>query len=290
MIKKTVTLLCVMVAVCLGLACSHATANAAKNTTSVEKTVKIGNFSKVKASTGIAIVFTQAANSGYAEIKTTTSAAPYIDVYVEKDCLVARYKNHGNKNIQGPTIVTVSSKKLTYINLSSSASFKTQNINQSAKISVDISSAASVGISNLICPKLEVDMSSSASINIGNLDGELDIDGSSASSALINQLKGSEAEIDLSSASTTEISLLSSTTLDVETSSGAGFTAKNINCNSVSAYASSGSRITLRGSAESINDHSSSGAHINITKVPAEKKKTVIIKNSKSKSGQLRTP
>ena len=88
----------------------------------VKKEVKIGKFDKVNASNGIKIVFTQGRNPGVAKIATTSSAEPYLEVFVKDGELCARYKQH-NKNINGPSIVTVSSPELEEVEMSSGATF-----------------------------------------------------------------------------------------------------------------------------------------------------------------------
>jgi len=231
----------------------------------VKKDVKIGDFSKIDACQGIKVVYSQGKNTGYARIATTPSAVDYLKVFVKNGCLYARYEGKFDR-IKGPSIITVSSKKLTNIELSSAANVNViTDIDQNEALDIDLSSAASVKFLDVKCPRLEIDLSSSAKVNIVATTANLDIDCSSASSVNIGTASCEKANIDLSSAANASISRLAKANLDIEASSAANANVQMAECDKVYAEASSGATIKLYGDCRNLQKESSSGGKVSLS-------------------------
>lgn len=239
--------------------------NGNESDATVKKNVKIGDFSKIDASQGIRIVYSQGKNSGHAQVATTPSAVDYLKVYVKDGCLYARYEGKFDR-INGPSIITVSSKKLTGIDLSSAAYVNVvTDIDQRDGIGIDLSSAAKVDFKEVNCPKIKIDLSSSAKVDIVATKANLDIDCSSASSVNVGTAMGENADIDISSASNVSIDKLVKADLDIEASSASKASIQMYDCNTVYAEASSGASVKLYGNCRSLRKDSSSGGKVSIS-------------------------
>ena len=239
--------------------------NGKRSDANVKKSVKIGDFSKIDASQGIQIVYSQGKNSGHAQVATTPSAVDYLKVYVKDGCLYARYEGKFDR-INGPSIITVSSKKLTEIDLSSAAYVNVvTDIDQRDGIGIDLSSAAKVDFKEVKCPKIKIDLSSSAKVDIAATKANLDIDCSSASAVNIGTAMCEKADIDISSASNVSIDKLVKSDLDIEASSAAKASIQMYDCNTVYAEASSGASVKLYGNCRSLRKDSSSGGKVSMS-------------------------
>lgn len=240
-----------------------APANAAESR--IEKTIKISEFSSVKAATGIEIVYTQGKFNGIANVSVSSAVEKYLRVEVEGGRLKAYYHNPGSKGINNPgrTVVTVQSPTLKKIELSSAAKFTMKGkYEQNRTLEVDLSSASSAMFGQLLCSKLDLDLSSAADFTADYVSANINLDTSSASSATIEAVNGSNVNIDVSSASSVSVSNVTGTNLNIEASSGAKVTADVKSCKGVIASASSGGTITLNGSCDRLSKSSSSGGRI----------------------------
>lgn len=248
-----------------------------KNAT-VKKTVKIGNFSKIDASTGIRIVYTQGKSTGVAQIATTPSAEPYLKVYVKDGELNAHYENRGNNNIKGPTIITVSSPDLQEVDLSSAARLQVNgDLNISGKLSLDMSSASRATFNGISAKSLEVDLSSSATVEIGSANlGKLDAEMSSASKLSVDKAIATNIYLETSSAAKINIGYFNGTGLEADASSASNISVAGITTKKIYAEASSGGRVSLKGRCEYLNKDSGSGGKVDISQleVPNLPKKT----------------
>lgn len=301
--KKSLLLIIALAGIALSaILCGAQSASAEKindGKTEVKKSFKIGKFNKIDAQQAIRIEFTQGESDGYAHVRTSAALAPYLEVYVKNGCLVARYKNKNGVNVNGRsnTVVRVSSRDLKNIELSSAASFNTQQLTLSSPLTLDCNSASALRITSLICQKLEADMSSSASLYIEHFQGEADLDASSAASVAIDKLYSNKASLDASSAGSLKVKSFQGDVLDVESSSGSGITVDGIQCNHIYAEASSGGSIRLSGSCVSIDKETSSGGSVKTSRLSKSSDNYRVnsnVKKNKNKkvksSGNLRVP
>lgn len=239
--------------------------NGKESDATVKKNVKIGDFSKIDACQGIKIVYSQGKNSGQAKVATTPSAVDYMKVYVKDGCLYARYEGDFDR-IKGPSIITVSSKKLTEIDLSSAAHVSVvTDIDQRDGIGIDLSSASKVDFKEVNCPGIEIDLSSSAKVNIAATTANLDIDCSSASAVNVGTAKCGKADIEISSAADVSIDKLVKADLDIEASSASKANIQMYDCNNVYAEASSGASVKLYGNCRNLRKDSSSGGKVSMS-------------------------
>lgn len=272
----------IMVGCSMSKGSSVSDGNAKKAT--VKKTVKIGNFSKIDASTGIRIVYTQGKSNGVAQIATTPSAEPYLKVYVKDGELNAYYKNNSNNSINGPTIITVTSPSLQEVELSSAARLQVNgDLKVSDKLSLDMSSASKATFNNITAKTLNVDLSSSATVEVGTANLEkLDAETSSASKLIVAKAVATNLYLESSSASKIQIGYFNGTGIEAEAASAASITISDMTAKKTYAEAYSGSKITLKGTCEHFNRDSGSGGKVDISQLE--------VPNLPRKSSRKHTP
>lgn len=220
--------------------------NGKESDATVKKEIEIGEFNQVNASQGIKVIFEQGMNKGTATIATTPSAEKYLSVSVRDKVLEVHYINVDKvgKKIKGPSIVRVSSPKLSDVDLSSAAMFVLEGeYNGNAVMDIDMSSGSSFNADQINCSKLKIDISSGASVFVSCLEGNLNVEASSGSGVNIDKVKGE--------------------LLSLEASSGAGVQINGIQSEEIYAEASSGAGITLNGTTVKIKKETSSGGSIN---------------------------
>ena len=234
-------------------------------TKSVEKTVKIADFSKISASSGIKVIYSQGSATGTAKVTVSQDLEKYLKVEVKNNCLQLYYDRslNRNKNV-GETVVTVQSPSLNKINMSSAAALIINgSLKMQSPVKMELSSASSVTIMQLTCSELDAEVSSAASLKVTGMKGDLDIDTSSASNVTIDNATTVKADIESSSASSVKVSNISGTTLDAEVSSGAKITLSKINFTGlVEASASSGGVVNISGKGGSFKQSTSSGGSV----------------------------
>ncbi len=229
----------------------------------VKKEVKIGKFDKVNASTGIKIVFTQGRNPGVAKIATTSSAEPYLEVFVKDGELCARYKQH-NKNINGSSIVTVSSPELEEVEMSSGATFTAKSdISLAKDFEVSLSSGASAYFNKIGSSKIDFELSSGSKAEVKSVDcakfsGEV----SSAADLSVLKVLAVNLEAEASSGSKIKVGSFDGTKLITEASSGATVTVGGIKSVRIEAEATSGAKVELSGVCSTLDKESSSGGRV----------------------------
>lgn len=272
----------IMVGCSMSKGASVSDGNAKKAT--VKKTVKIGNFSKIDASTGIRIVYTQGKSTGVAQIATTPSAEPYLKVYVKDGELNAYYKNNSNNSIYGPTIITVSSPSLQEVELSSAARLQVNgDLKISDKLSLDMSSASKATFNNITAKTLNVELSSSATVEVGTANLEkLDAETSSASKLIVDKAVATNLYLESASASKIQIGYFNGTCIEAEAGSASSITISDITAKKTYAEAYSGSKITLKGTCEHFNRDSGSGGKVDISQLE--------VPNLPRKSSRKHTP
>lgn len=238
--------------------------NGSDEDANVKKTVTITDFTKISASRGIKVILIPGKFNGKAQIATTESAAPYLKVTVDNNCLKVRYEG-SFRSINGPSIVTVQTNQFSSASLSSAASLEVQGNLKAKRISFHLSSAANVSLCDVVCDAFDLDLSSASKLSAGVVKCDnVDIDVSSASNVEIDKVKGNELEIDSSSASRVFIDGFESPDgdLEVDASSTASVHVNGINCRSVSGEASSQASITFRGKCATLSKETSSGGSI----------------------------
>lgn len=242
---------------------SESVSNEDVSKTTVSKSVKIGKFSKIEASQGIKVIFTQGNFTGEARVKTTPSAEKYLKIESGRGVLELSYKSHSG-NIEGPTIVYVQAPDLNEINLTSAASVEvTGDLKLQKSLAIDLTSAAYVMMNNVTGVDLEIELTSASSVSMGDLNlNKFEIEVSSAASAKFGLITANVISIEGSSASKCEISGFNGTRVDAEVSSGANVKISHITAVTVSAEASSGGAIDLNGECGTLNAESSSGGTI----------------------------
>lgn len=235
----------------------------------VRKTVKIGNFSKIDAATGIRVVYSQGKSNGMAQIATTPSAEKYLKVYVKDGTLVARYENKGNNSIKGPSIVTVSSSNLSEVDLSSAARLQVNgDLNLSNSLEIDMSSASKATFNGITAKEIEIDLSSSANVEIGTANvAKFDAELSSASRLEVSKAIATNLYLETSSAAKILIGYFNGTGIEADASSGSNIYVSDIIATKAYAEASSGSKVTLKGRCEHINKDASSGGKVDISQL-----------------------
>lgn len=235
----------------------------------VKKTVKIGNFSKIDAATGIRVVYSQGKSNGMAQIATTPSAEKYLKVYVKDGTLVARYENKDGNNIKGPSIVTVSSSNLSEVDLSSAARLQVNgNLDLSNSLEIDMSSASKATFNDITAKEIEIDLSSSANVEIGtaNVD-KLDAELSSASRLEVSKAVATKLFLETSSAAKIAVGYFNGTGIEADASSGSNISVSDMTATKAYAEASSGAKVTLKGRCEHVNKDASSGGKVDISQL-----------------------
>lgn len=254
----------------------------------VRKEFKISDFTKVKASAGIRVVYTEGKATNVAKVATTPSAERYLKVYVKNNVLYAKYENTGSARINGPTIVTVSSSSLNEIDLSSAATFKCAgSISRSNELEIDASSAADVFIGSVSVSDLDIDASSSAGVNIGDANcDKVSADASSAGSIKLGKVTAKNLYVDSSSAGSSRIGAFNGMTLKASGSSGGTSTVNGITASNTVAEASSGGSVKLEGTSQQFSKSSSSGGSVSTSNFRAPGQKTQTTRKKKTQ----RTP
>ncbi|MDE6577352.1 MAG: DUF2807 domain-containing protein [Muribaculaceae bacterium] len=224
----------------------------------VKKSVKIGNFNKIEASTAIKVIFIQGKATGVAQITTTESASPYLRVETDDKVLKIYYSKRRPKNhsINGPTIVTIQAPVLNSIDLSNAASFVCKGtLNVKGNLNIDLSSSSKVTIPTVRSTSLNIDLSSSASVDIDRIEtSEISIDTSSASSVNIDEVLVPTLKIDSSSSSSVNIRNFSGHVLDVDCSSVSKVQVNNTDASTFDLDCSSLAKINIKGmDAETVN-------------------------------------
>lgn len=234
----------------------------------VKKTVKISNFSKIDAATGIRVIYSQGKYTGTAQIATTPSAEKYLKVYVKDGTLVARYENKGNNNIKGPSIVTVSSTNLSEVDLSSAARLQVNGNLDISSLEIDMSSASKATFNDITAKEIEIDLSSSANVEIGtaNVD-KLDAELSSASRLEVSKAVATNLFLETSSAAKILVGYFNGTGIEADASSGSNISVSDMTATKAYAEASSGSKVTLKGRCEHVNKDASSGGKVDISQL-----------------------
>lgn len=239
------------------------------NDATVKKSIKIGDFNKIDAATGIKIVYTQGKATGIAKIATTPSAEKYLKVYVKNGELNIHYENNHGTNIKGPTIVTVISPQLKGVDLSSAARLQVNgNLDISGTLDVDLSSAAKATFNNVTAKSIDIDLSSSACVemataNVDKLDAEL----SSAAKLVVTKAIATSIDLETSSAAKIQVGYFNGTGLQADASSGSSILISGITAQKAYAEASSGAKVTLKGRCEYLNKESGSGGKVDITQL-----------------------
>ena len=230
----------------------------------VKKSINIAAFSKIEASSGIQVIFTQGKFTGTAEVQMTPTAEKYFKIEVADGVLELSYQDNRKEKINGPTIVKVQAPELTSIDLSSASNVTVNgNLKVGNKLDIDLSSASSVTASDISGIKIDIDLSSASSVNLGNLNlNKLDIEQSSSSECVIGKVTAVNMGVDLSSAAKCVISGFNGTLIDTEASSGSSIKIAGIVAETVKAEASSGAGITLQGESGKAFVESSSGGSV----------------------------
>lgn len=228
----------------------------------------IGDFSKLKASHGIEVFYTvsnnisvkvEADDNERLKMVKTEVDGGTLKVYVETDSK-GNYSSKGNKGkgrkINGVNFkilkVYISGKSLEAVKASSSADVKIENVNNSDRIDIDVSSSGSVS-GKFNCEKMTIDASSS-----GDFDADVDAKN-------INIESSSSADVDLRG---------KADKLNVKASSSSSIDADKLVAEDVVATASSSADINLNVS-KSLNAKASSSADVNYKGNPSQVTKDV---------------
>lgn len=258
----------------------------------VKKNINISQFSKIKASNGIQVIYTQGKFTGTAEVQMTPTAEKYLRIEVDNGELELGYHGYRKENINGPTIVKVQAPELTSIDLSSAASVNVNgNLKVNDKLEIELSSASSVAAGDVSGKKVDIVLSSASSVTVGNLDiNKLEIVLSSASSCTVGKVTAVDMDAELSSTSKCEIAGFNGTKIDSEASSASSLKIYGIVAQTVKAEASSGANITLEGKCGSLYADKSSGASIDTSRLNSDNGNAPSNKRSSSKKRQQQQP
>lgn len=229
----------------------------------VTMNVKISVFNKIEAAQGIQIIFTQGNFNGIAQVRTTPSAEKYLSIDVNKGVLSVRYKNIKG-DIEGPTIVSVQAPDLNEIDLTSAASIEVKgSLKINGKLSMDLTSAASVTLNSVTATGLYIDQTSASSVTVGNLNlNTFSLDMTSASDANIGKVTATKMDVETTSAAKCVIKGFNGSKLDASATSGSDILISDIKATEVEAEATSGADITLSGECEKLSTNSSSGGSV----------------------------
>lgn len=235
----------------------------------VKKSIKIGNFSKIEATQGINIIFTQGGFTELAEVQTTPSAEKYLTIEVNKGVLQVHYRNNHHENINGPTIVRVQAPDLNEVDLTSAASLSVEGpLKLNGKLDIDLTSAASVNLNAVTATSLDIDQTSASTVTTGNLNlNTLSLDLTSASDANIGKVTAVKLSVETTSAADCKISGFNGDRLTAEATSGSKIVVTDIKATEVTAKASSGADIKLTGESGKVSTSSSSGGSVNRDKL-----------------------
>lgn len=239
----------------------------------VKKEVAIEEFNSVSVSQGIKVIFTQGQNSGKASVATTPEAESYLRISVEDKTLSVRYETPNMKNvkIKGPSIVRVSSPKLSQVSASSGADFKLDGAyTDNGDLDVSMSSSAEFEGTSVVCANLVVNLSSSGEFNLDTYTGNLNLKLSSGAEFELDKLNG-DVNVSSSSGADCEIKKITGKSIMSQASSGGDIKLKSVAVESVNAQASSGADITIEGQTGSLNKSASSGGSVNVTKLSVAK-------------------
>lgn len=251
----------------------------------VETSISIPDFSAIRASTGIEVIYTQGKSTGVAKVITTENGLQRLKVEVQNGCLTVSYKNMtGNVQIKGPTIVSVQSPALKKVNLSSAAKLTVMSdLNQQSKVKFELSSASKVTLGSVNCDDLEVDLSSAASFMAKNVNsGRVEVEGSSSSKALFDKIESSATSFQTSSAASVAAVKVTGSTLNTDASSGANISVKEVDCMQVTADASSGAKVVLSGKCAMLTKEHSSGGRVDTSGLSQSQEPTAAKKSKRS--------
>lgn len=256
----------------------------------LKKSYKISQFSKIEAANGIKVIFTQGKFTGTADVQMSPTAEKYLEIKVEEGTLELSYRTH-KENINGPTIVKVQAPQLTSIDLSSAADVEINgNLKVDNKLDIELSSAASVTAGDVTGVEVDIDLSSASKVIMGNLNlNKFEIEQSSASECKIGKVTAVNMEVDLSSASKCEVAGFNGTGIDAEASSGSNINIKGITAQTVKAEATSGADINLQGVCSYVSIDSSSGGSVNTNQLKADNSNAKGSKKSARQTPSQRT-
>lgn len=155
----------------------------------VEKKIKIGSFSQIKAGQAIDIIFTQGQSTGEAIITAPEAWFKTLAISTTNDILDIRYDSKEGV-IQGKITVKVASPELSSIQMATAASFEsTAPFISSRALAIDASSAADVSFGEIIVPSLTIEAESASSVNILSLDAEeIEVNAASAASVKLKEI------------------------------------------------------------------------------------------------------
>lgn len=236
----------------------------------VSENRSVGDFSKLKASHGVEVVYTvsdqksikvETDNTEKLKFVKTEVEAGTLKIYVDKGDGDRNGSKKGKKRIDGIHFnilkVTVSGPALEAIKTSSSADVKIQNLNSASQITFDLSSSSSVS-GKFRCDKMTVEASSSAGLK-AEIETQNTIVETSSSSDVKLSGKTVKLTVKSSSSSTCDADKLITDDVTATASSSA-----NINLQvekSIVAKASTSADISYRGNpSDVVTDTNTSGS------------------------------
>lgn len=228
---------------------AHAAAVPASKGKMVTKSVTVGNFTAIDASTGVKVIYTQAAVSP-AVVTAPADVMDRVVVEVKNNTLIAKVKTERkffgmvNKDLGDDVTVSVSVPAVGKFKASSGADIKCpRGMMVHGTVKVIASSSGDIDFGVLSATQVVMSTSSSGDINIVDLRA----DGVSCSA---------------SSGSDVDVKAIKSGSVALTTSSGSDIEVESLTAREVVLTSSSGSHIEIVGRADVVTVSASSGADI----------------------------
>lgn len=186
----------------------------------VEKKIKIGDFSQIKAGNAVEVIYTQGKATGEAIVSAPQDWLQALYINSSDDVLTIKCNSMDGQNF-GKATVMVTSPELNYLEVATAASFTaTTSVTCTHPLTIDSSSAADISFGELILPSLTVNAESASSVSILSVDsGKIDVNATSASIVKIKEI--SAPKVTAKAQSAAEISLSGRCNdADISTNSG----------------------------------------------------------------------
>ncbi len=212
----------------------------------------VGNFKGIQASTGVKVVFTQAANSNV-KVIADADKLQYVITKVEDGILKIYVENKDKrKSLSFKNLsINVSNPKLNSLKTTSGALFKTTNRISEKNINIDASSGSQIKGDFNIAQKTFIDVSSGSNVNVKLISTDVD---SSVSSGSYLSLDGftKNLSIDISSGASAKAQNLKAQNVNVESTSGSNVSV--FSTDNLKVRASSGGSVKYKGTPNIISD------------------------------------
>lgn len=156
----------------------------------------VGTFSQVSVEGSMNVIITKAAASA-AKIEAEDNLLPYIELELQGDELVVRFRRNTNIRSHQPVNVFLSTNDLEEIDLSGSGNVKLQGVFTSPNaMHVDLSGSGNItGAVN--APEVEIDLSGSGNVTLKGETRDVDIDLAGSGNCRAEELLAENASVNI---------------------------------------------------------------------------------------------